>query len=244
MTLLEYEADRFGGAIISTDKLPAVAEYKTLLENTICELRNQGIKLLWLFLPLERADLVECTVKAGFSYHHADGKGVQLTLPLIPDAFIPAYATHYIGAGGVLVDDDNRILVIQEKHHTRRHYKLPGGALDADEHIADAVVREVFEETGIESEFISLNCFRHWHGYRYGKSDIYFVCRLKPLSHTITLDPSEIAEALWMPLDEYLNHPDTHPFNKKIVQTALSSRGLIPEEIEDYGTPQTHEMMF
>jgi len=244
MILLDYEADRFGGAILSSEKLPVLSDYKNILENTISELRNNGIKLLWLFLPIDRSDLVELSVNAGFTYHHADAQGIQLTLPLVPGAFIPGYATHYLGAGGVLVDDENRILVIQEKHHIRRHYKLPGGALDPNEHIADAVVREVREETGIESEFISLNCFRHWHGYRYGKSDIYFVCRLKPLSHDITLDPSEIAEALWMPLDEYLNHPDTHPFNIKIVKTALSSNGLKAEEIEGYGTPESHEMMF
>ncbi|MDC7236105.1 MAG: NUDIX domain-containing protein, partial [Spirochaetales bacterium] len=224
--------------------LPPLSENAGALDATVTSLKREGYKLVWLFLSQDRADLVPLTVEAGFSYHHADASGIQLTLPLIENAFIPGYATHYIGAGGVLVDDEDRILVIQEKHHIRRHYKLPGGALDPHEHIADAVVREVKEETGIDSEFVSLNCFRHWHGYRYGKSDIYFVCRLKPLSHDITMDPTEIAEALWMPLDEYLNHPDTHPFNRKIVETALSTRGLKAEEIEGYGTPESHEMMF
>ena len=201
MNCLEFEKDRFGGVVINGENLPSLEDFPSVLENTINVLKEDGIRLIWLYLPLERSDLVPGSTAAGFSYHHADEKGLQLTLPLVEGAFIPGYATHYIGAGGVLLDEENRILVIQEKYHTRKHYKLPGGALDPAEHISDAVVREVREETGIESEFISVHSFRHWHGYRYGKSDIYFVCRLKPLTHEITLDPSEIQKlsgCLWM----------------------------------------------
>ncbi len=244
MDILEFERDRFGGVVIDGKSLPGREEFPGILEKTLGVLKEEGVKLAWLFLPLERSDLVEASTAAGFSYHHADGNGLQLTLPLVEGSFIPGYATHYVGAGGVLLDEENRILVIQEKFHTRKHYKLPGGALDPGEHIADAVVREIREETGIESEFLSLHSFRHWHGYRYGKSDIYFVCRLKPLSHKITLDPSEISEALWMPMEEYLNHPDTHPFNRKIVLSTINKPGLILDDIEDYGSPETHEMFF
>lgn len=230
--------------MINGENLPSREDYPSVLGDTLNLLKGEGIKLVWLFLPLERSDLVEASTAVGFTYHHADEKGLQLTLALVGGAFIPGYATHYIGAGGVLLDDDMRILVIQEKYHTRKHYKLPGGALDPGEHISDAVVREIREETGIEAEFLSLHSFRHWHDYRYGKSDIYFVCRLKPLSSEITIDPSEISEALWMPLEDYLNHPDTHPFNRKIVLSTVEKPGLRIDEIEGYGTPETHEMFF
>ena len=167
---------------------------------------------------------------------------------------MPPFATHYIGAGGVVIDDDRRLLVIQERHHRHRHYKLPGGALLPGEHIASAAVREVKEETGIDTEFVSLVCFRHWHGYRYGKSDIYFVTRLRPLTYDIEMDPSEISECLWMPVDDYLGHQDTHEFNRRIVQAALDIEAaeagraacpaLRPEPIPGYGTPETHELFF
>ena len=245
MTLLTYELNPFGGAVLDETSLPGdKKDFQNALFATLEDLRSQDLKLVWLYLPLEFASFVDYAVSLGFIYHHANEAGLQLTLKLVPDAFIPGYATHYLGAGGVLIDEQNRILVIQEKHHTRRHYKLPGGALDPGEHIADAVVREVLEETGIRSEFLSLNCFRHWHGYRYGMSDIYFVCRLKPLSSEITIETSEISEALWMPLEEYLNHPDTHPFNRKIVTTTVNTPGLALDQIEDYGSPESHEMFF
>ncbi|NQT60769.1 MAG: NUDIX domain-containing protein [Bacteroidetes bacterium] len=242
---IPYEINPFQGALINTEILTEMSDqFHIQLKQTLEELQFQGLQLAWLFLPLNRADLVAPAVNLGFNYHHADETGLQLVLKLHPEAYVPGYATHYIGAGGVVIDDQNRILVIQERYHTRKHFKLPGGALDPGEHIASGVVREVLEETGIRTEFISLNCFRHWHGYRHGKSDIYFVCRLKPLSSEITMDPKEISKAIWMPVKEYLAHPDTHPFNRKIVHTTLTTRGLKIEDIADYGNLDTHELLF
>lgn len=244
-SMLSYEVNPYQGAVIEADQLPKNAsEFSNILKHTLTDIQRKELQLAWLYLPLIRAELVPVAVAQGFIYHHAEEHGLQLVKSVAPDAFVPGYATHYTGVGGVLVDSEQRILVIQERHHTRKHYKLPGGALEPGEHIYEAAVREVFEETGIKSEFVSLNCFRHWHQYRHGKSDIYFVCRLKPLSAEITIDPIEISEARWMPVDEYLNDPDTHPFNRKIVQTTLAKPGLMLDSIPDYGSPETHELMF
>jgi 8-oxo-dGTP pyrophosphatase MutT (NUDIX family) len=125
---------------------------------------------------------------------------------------------------------------------TGRHYKLPGGALHPGEHIAAAVTREIREETGVETRFRSLVCFRHWHGYRDGKSDIYFVCRLDPLSRVLTRQDNEIEECRWMPVDEYLAHAEVSVFNKRVVRAALAGDRIVPEEIQGYGKPETHEL--
>lgn len=245
MPLLRYELNQYGGAVVDSSSLPEEGEeFLSRLRATVALLREEGRNTLWLSLPLERAAFVPLATGEGFRYHHAGEEVLQLVLRLIPQAFVPPYATHYIGAGGVLLDDQTRILVVQERFHTRRHYKLPGGALNPGEHIAHAVVREVEEETGIRSAFRYLSCFRHWHGYRFGKSDIYFVCRLDPLSFELTPDPTEITEAIWMPLEEYLNHPDTHSFNRKIVEATLREPGLRVQEIPGYGSPESHEMLF
>ena len=82
------------------------------------------------------------------------------------------------------------------------------------------------EETGVQTRFDALVCFRHWHKYRYGKSDIYFVCRLKPLSHEISIQAEEIAECLWTPVNDFLESEDISIFNKSIVRAALDSPGL------------------
>src|SRR5690606_3976311 len=134
-------------------------------------------------------------------------------------------------AGGVVINARQELLVVSERHRrdqSRPYYKLPGGALHPGEHLAEAVVREVFEETGVRARFESLVCFRHWHGYRYGKSDIYFICRLSPLSEEIAIQPDEIEESLWMPVQSYLDSEYVSIFNKQIVRAALESPGVIP----------------
>ncbi len=242
--VLKYERDHFTGIIISSRNLPEASVFTREIRALAPQFIEEGLSLVWLYLPLERADLVAPAVAEGFIYHHTDSQGLQMVFPLVPGSFIPGYATHYIGAGGVLLDAEDRILVIQERFHIHKHYKLPGGALNPGEHIAAAVVREVKEETGIESEFMGMCAFRHWHGYRFGKSDIYFICRLRPLSFEITMDPQEISEACWMPLEDFYSHPDTHIFNKRAVRAALEKPGFKPEIIEGYKSPESHEIFF
>jgi hypothetical protein len=87
--------------------------------------RSTGVKVVWLQLPTDRADLVPLAVDRGFRYHHATDDWLQLTLVLVPGSYVPPFATHYIGAGGVVINDANELLVIQERHHRRRHLKLP-----------------------------------------------------------------------------------------------------------------------
>ena len=106
--------------------------------------------------------------------------------------------------------------------------------MHAAEHIVKGAIREVFEETGIRTRFESLVCFRHWHEYRFGKSDIYFVCRLSPLNLDISMQVEEIEECRWMPVDEYLNRENVSPFNKHIVRAALDSPGIVPTAMEGY----------
>ena len=247
MNTLEYELNNFGGAVINADSLPDNEnDFKSKLAETISLLENDNIKVVWLSVPIEKSFLVHPAVQSGFIYHHAEKSYIELTLMLIDKSFIPPYTTHYAGAGGVVIDENNNLLVVVEKYrnYVKKHYKLPGGTLNRGEHIKDAVCREVFEETGIKSEFQYLSCLRHWHGYRFGKSDFYFVCRLKPLNLEIKMDSGEVEEARWIPLDEFLSSPDTHPFNRRIVESALTGRGIQPEDIEGYGTGETHEMYF
>jgi len=77
-----------------------------------------------------------------------------------------------------------------------------------------AAVREVKEETGIETEFDSIVAFRHWHKANFGCSDVYIVCHLRPVSSDVTICQREIKDCKWMPIKEYLEHQDVHNLNK------------------------------
>ena len=99
----------------------------------------------------------------------------------------------------------------------------------------------MLEETGVKAVFESIACFRQWHGYRYGKSDIYFVGKLRPLSREISMQADEIQECLWMPVDEFIASESIANFNKQIVRAALESDGIVQSFIEGFGGPDTRE---
>lgn len=65
------------------------------------------------------------------------------------------------------------------------------------ENIGDAAIREVFEETGVKTEFVSLVAFRHVLNSSFDCADMYFVTNLRPLTSDIVID-KEILDAKWM----------------------------------------------
>jgi 8-oxo-dGTP pyrophosphatase MutT (NUDIX family) len=244
METLPCTPDRFGGVIVDPEQLPEDgADFAAILDRSLADWTVAGYRLVWLDVPIARAPLIPIAVAAGFVFHHSDEGDLVLTRRLVEDAFVPVHATHYVGVGGVVLNDRRDLLVVCERHRrtSQRYYKLPGGALQPGEHLVDAVLREVLEETGVRARFESLVCFRHWHGYRYGKSDIYFVCRLTPLSEDVTAQATEIEECLWMPVEEYLAHELVSAFNKRIVLAALSSPGVAPEWVDGYDDPSRYE---
>ena len=235
----------FRGVVVQSSDLPANPDdFAASLDASIADWRAAGYEVAWLDIPLALATHVPVAAQRGFTYHHADADGITATLMLIPNSFIPPYATHYVGAGGVVLNDRQELLVVCERYRIDNRppfYKLPGGALEQGEHIVDSIIREVLEETGVAAEFQALTCFRHWHGYRYGKSDIYFVCRLRALSHEIKMSEQEIEECLWMPVADFMANDDISPFNKGIVRSALESDGIVPAAMPGMTSDPTRE---
>ncbi|MDF1515933.1 MAG: DNA mismatch repair protein MutT, partial [Anaerolineae bacterium] len=133
MAILRAERNVFDGYTIDPDALPDDAEaFVNILSHSLRVWREEGGKLVWLEIPAVKSALIPVAIQLGFRFHHTNDDSLMLTLPLGPNAFIPKYATHYIGAGGVVFNDAHELLVICEKAHSRHrphYYKLPGGAL-------------------------------------------------------------------------------------------------------------------
>jgi 8-oxo-dGTP pyrophosphatase MutT (NUDIX family) len=201
------------------------------------------VRLLWLDVPIGCAALIPVATERGFVLHHANEGDVMLVRRLVEAAFVPVHATHYIGVGGAVINDRQELLVVCERHRRTSlpYCKLPGGALRPGEHLVDAALRAVLEETGVSAQFESLVCLRHWHGYRYGKSDIYFMCRLSPLSQDVTMQAEEIEECFWMQVADYFESDFVSVFNKRIVRAALTSPGVRPKWIDGYADPTRYE---
>jgi NADH pyrophosphatase NudC (nudix superfamily) len=59
-------------------------------------------------------------------------------------------------------------------------------------------VREVLEEMGIETEFVSVLSIRQSHTALFSKSDLFFICLLRPKTTQIQMQAAEIVACEWL----------------------------------------------
>lgn len=70
-----------------------------------------------------------------------------------------ATARPVVGVGAIIFDDDNRVLLIERgRPPAEGLWSVPGGKLERRETLAQAVAREVREETGLVVEVGALAC--------------------------------------------------------------------------------------
>ncbi|XP_051505359.1 nucleoside diphosphate-linked moiety X motif 6 isoform X2 [Myxocyprinus asiaticus] len=125
---------------------------------------------------------------------------------------------------GAVVDESNgKVLVVQDRNKTKNAWKFPGGLSDLGENIGVTAVREVFEETGVRSEFRSLLSIRQQHNHpgAFGMSDMYLICRLSPLSFDINFCTQECLRCEWLDLAELVKTSETTPITSRIAKILL-----------------------
>lgn len=236
--MLQVFRNKYGGVFLPGKNLPEKrAQFRDALAIALPAWTREGLKLAWLEIPARRGELLPDALDLGFTLHHCRNETLMLVRRLLDGAYIPEACTHSIGAGGLVLSDDGHILVVLEKRDriTRPdHLKLPGGMLERREHVADAAIREVHEETGIETEFRGLVGMRHHHRGQFGASNIYAVCQLAPVSFDIRIDDEELEKALWMPVEEYLAREATSPFNRRVVEAAVAAEPMSSVNLDNY----------
>lgn len=245
--MLDFKLDAFNGAIISLSALPEDnLNFEEQLKGLINLLSRQGKQLLWLTLKIDKSFLIPAATEAGFVFHNCLEDQITLILRLKENAYAPFVPSYTIGAGAVVINEHNEILVVKEKMNASIGYKLPGGHIELGEKISQAIIREVYEETGIIAEFESIQGLITKQNYRFGKSNMYLVCRLQAISANINIqDQDEIIDARWIDINEYINDEMNSVFNRKIVRSLQSGQGLITVELTNNTGPHTkHEVFF
>jgi len=109
-------------------------------------------------------------------------------------------------ATGLVFDGTGRVLLA--RHSNGGVWVAPGGAIDPDESPADAVVRELWEETGLHVEPVALlGVFggpafrvRYANGDETGYVMAVFECRI--LAGTPAADGEEVLELRFVDVDE------------------------------------------
>jgi ADP-ribose pyrophosphatase YjhB (NUDIX family) len=205
---LDYDSDKYDGVIIKSEALPhSRDEFESQLVSSLKSWKISGKRGIWLKLPSDKLDLASTAVKHGFVMHHAEKSHLMLTHWLSEgENKLPANASHQVGIGCIVINEEGKILVVQERTGPLRGtgvWKMPTGLTDPHEDLDIAARREVFEETGVNTEFLGILCFRHAHKFLFDKSDLFFVCLMRPTSTKITIQESEIADCQWMDFEEY-----------------------------------------
>ncbi|KAG8200207.1 hypothetical protein JTE90_024986 [Oedothorax gibbosus] len=221
--------DIYQGVTVKTQDLSLTDnEFETTLKHSLEEWSKKSIRGVWFKVNIAKSSYIPVLVKHGFHFHHAKTSYLMLTrwLPGDEPNLLPQYPFTHVGVGGMVINDKNQVLTIQEKYHTKGHWKLPGGYSNPGEDFGDTAKREVFEETGIETEFVSVVSLRHHHKHIFDCSDIYVVCHLKPLSQAIEKSNDEIAKCEWMDIETYRIHPQVTDFNRFIMNAFLESQRL------------------
>jgi len=223
----------------------AASNFGERLASTVTACRELGKSSVWIECPMNRCSLIETgkMQELGFHFHHAIGEKAVLNLWLedTTESKVPEFSTHNVGVGAVVVNSRDEILCVRELRKNYLPWKTPTGLSELGEHIDDAAVREVMEETGIRTKFHSILSFRQTHGLAHGRSDLFFVCRLDPIEderdqdgNVIITEPTaqvcEIETAEWIPLSEYramINDPDQgHPMMRHAIELYDAGRRI------------------
>ena len=241
-TTIKLREDRYGGVIIDDSTVPQTLEViEENLKNIISEQTDK--KIMWITLPIGKSSYIPIFTKYDFNFYDCSENSITLFKKLTPQPITPTATNHTIGVGA-FIRDGNHILVIKDRIY--KTYKLPGGYIDNEENISQALKREVFEETGVDVKLESIISIGHFSPGQFNESNLYIICNAIPLTTSIDItDTREIIEAKWISVDKYLNHNDVHPYNKKIVKTAMQNKGIKLEENDFYTTENSqHEFFF
>ncbi|KAM3612502.1 uncharacterized protein V6R79_009284 [Siganus canaliculatus] len=249
------KVDRFGGVTVNLAEagLPAdisESSFSGMLQDSLLQWKAEGKVAVWLRVPIALSRCAAAASAHGFSFHHAKHDHAVLSLWLAEgESRLPGFATHQIGVAGAVVDETNgKVLVVQDKNKTKNAWKFPGGLSDPAENIGATAVREVFEETGIRSEFRSLLSIRQQHNHpgAFGMSDMYIICRLSPLSYDINFCTQECLRCEWLDLAELAKTNETTPITTRVARLLLHGleRGFHQIDLTMEELPAVYSGMF
>jgi ADP-ribose pyrophosphatase YjhB (NUDIX family) len=143
------------------------------------------------------------------------------------------YNTGYnIGVGGAVVRDAQLLLVRRASRHGRGNWQLPGGFIEPDETIEQAVIREVEEETGVTARVEGVLGLRNRCDPESGNG-LYVILLLAPVAGVPEADGREVDRAGFFSLQQIRELEPLPPVNWEIAQRVLSpeARLLLPKTV-------------
>jgi 8-oxo-dGTP diphosphatase len=122
-------------------------------------------------------------------------------------------------AAAVIFDEHKNIFLVKSTYQRFHPWGLPGGSLEYGEHPEEAVIREVWEETGLNVCVEKLLLINSWLPDRVG---LYYLCRITDG----TLHPTEeVSEFAYFSLDDL---PDIRPIDIGMIKRL---HGIVDHEL-------------
>lgn len=119
----------------------------------------------------------------------------------------------------MLVTHGNALLLGRSPGWPDGMYSLLAGFIEPGETVANAVAREVFEESGVRVADVRMIESQPWPF----PSSLMIGCSARASSREITLDPNELEDALWVSREELLAvFADSHPVIRRPRRGAIA----------------------
>ena len=189
-------------------------DFKVVFPHLVEEEKSKGQHIVVATLNPDYPFLYKYVLKQGFQFHQANGKFAVATKCLhshsLEQCPYPGFKSLSTGITCVIFNSDlTEFLAIKEKVGPYLGWKATTGSVDCDKEMpADAAVREMFEETGfsVAAEDIRLAGVAWTKNLRGNKPDLNFVFSARcEKSEEILPQESEVSEAKWISVDEFLH---------------------------------------
>lgn len=235
---IEYKRDQFDNFHVELSSIQEANPDD--LKNFLIQASSQNPEsAVFINIPHEVNQLNSRILQAGFSPLIIDKEKTQWMIR--NKSPMPEPATATAGARVILKDHKNNLLVIEDKHIQGR-WIFPGGSVEQKELPVLAAARELQEEVGliVQPRDLTEVCrLTRTSANRYGYSDYAHFFMAKKCTGILTIDPKEISQAHWLPIDELaskesINNLKITPFMKALVahvknECKTSSSECIPD---------------
>lgn len=146
-----------------------------------------------------------------------------------------------VGVGGAVVRDGRLLLVRRASRYGRGNWQIPGGFIERDESLEEAVVREIEEEGGVVATCRGILAIRN--RIHDGSNSTYVVFLMDWVSGEPSPDGIETDRAEWLTLKEIERLENRPAINLVVAEGALSgsARLLSGTEVES-GTGDTYKL--